>query len=238
MKNISVLKKAMFGTALAGALVVGAGYGTYSWFSAESSATGKIVNGTLELNGGTDVQLKQKVVKDNKLAPSQLVFGDWITLDNTGNLETVLKATYSQQIKENLDPSAYKVGYIALKYKVKPNKEKIVAQEERLESILDGTTNIKQGKSSSSASESFEMTEGLIPTGELQKAAKSSSELINIGEGDFWNLKENEYIDVIFGVKLDENAGNEYQGATYTSEFKVEAKQTDDGAKFGSETSK
>jgi spore coat-associated protein N len=37
----------------------------------------------------------------------------------------------------------------------------------------------------------------------------------------------------MFGVKLMDTAGNEYQGAQYDATFKVEARQTDLDSQFG-----
>ena len=55
------------------------------------------------------------------------------------------------------------------------------------------------------------------------------------GKDSFWQLDEGQYIDIMIAIKLDENAGNEYQGATYDATFNVMAKQTDDGAKYENE---
>ncbi|MBO1915510.1 hypothetical protein J4G37_63110, partial [Microvirga sp. 3-52] len=59
---------------------------------------------------------------------------------------------------------------------------------------------------------------------------------IMIGEGtdedSFWKLDEGQYIDIMFGLKLDESAGNEYQGAIYNATLTVDGKQIDEGAEF------
>ncbi|PEC51986.1 hypothetical protein [Bacillus sp. AFS096315] len=51
-------------------------------------------------------------------------------------------------------------------------------------------------------------------------------------DNKFWNLEKNEYIDISFGVKLDESATNDYQGVTYSANLSVIAKQKDDGALY------
>lgn len=62
-----------------------------------------------------------------------------------------------------------------------------------------------------------------------------NSDEIIFGEGEedsFWQLDEGQYIDIMIAIKLDESAGNEYQGATYNASFNVMAKQTDEGAQY------
>ena len=65
--------------------------------------------------------------------------------------------------------------------------------------------------------------------------AKSSSEgdkTFKFGNDEFFTLEEDQYITMAFDVKLDQSAGNEYQGAKYSGNLMVQAKQTDQGAKF------
>jgi len=59
-----------------------------------------------------------------------------------------------------------------------------------------------------------------------------------LGDGTnqaFWRLKSDQYIDVMFAIKLDETANNDYQGVKYSADLKVQAKQTDDGSKYDGE---
>ncbi|MEH7011084.1 hypothetical protein V7087_09695 [Neobacillus niacini] len=106
-------KKALLGTTLAGAIAVAASYGTYSWFTSETTAKGKITNAIVQLNNGEDI--KESIVAAENFAPSQLVFGDWLTIDNTGTVDTFLQAKLQQSLDKPLSLDAYKVGYVALK---------------------------------------------------------------------------------------------------------------------------
>jgi spore coat-associated protein N len=235
MKN---LKKALLGTALAGSLVVGAGFGTYSWFTAETSATGTIDNGTLTLGEmGT-------LFEHDNFAPSQLLIGEWNKIENTGSLDQVLKATYTHSVDKEANVSKYKVGYLAVKFKEtnQPGVDKIKDWKLRIGGILNGTTNPTQSiAKAASDSSDYEVIEGVLSDSEVQGLMKAqeaggNSKTIELGDGKkFWKLKNNEYIGIIFGVKLSDKAGNEFQGAHYDATFKVEAKQTDDGAMYQSE---
>ena len=50
--SMKTVKKALLATSLAGALVVSAGYGTYSWFTSSTSAMGTIDTGNYRLITG------------------------------------------------------------------------------------------------------------------------------------------------------------------------------------------
>ncbi|CRK80825.1 hypothetical protein [Neobacillus massiliamazoniensis] len=227
-------QKTLIGSALAGTLVVGAGIGTYSWFTAESKSAGTIVNGTFSLGE------LQPLFNHDQFAPSQLLFSDWNTIKNTGSMDQVLRATYSHKIDHaNVNINKYKVGYIALKYKEKPNGDVLKDYKYKLDALLNGTTNPISSFAKADPS-NYEVETGVLSDSEVQSLMKAegdkSSKVITLGDGKkFWKLKTDEYIDIIFGVKLSENAGNDYQGVKYDAEFKVEAKQTDNGAKYQSE---
>lgn len=226
-------KKALIGTALAGTLVAGTGFGTYSWFTAEKTAKGTIVNGTFSLG-----ELGQ-LFKHEQFAPSQLLMGDWNTVENTGSMNQVLRATYTHKVDNaELNVNKYKVGYMALKFKEKPDGDVLKASKNKLEALLNGTTNPINAKLADSSP--YETESGILSDEQVQSLTKQqgdiSSKVITLGDGNkFWKLKKNEKIDIIFGVKLSESAGNKYQGVKYDAEFKVEAKQTDNGAKYKSE---
>lgn len=217
-------KKILLGTTLAGALIASAGMGTYSWFTSETSANGDMENGVLQINDGKDIE--EPLFSGVKFTPSQLQYGNWVTISNSGDLDTFLKATYSQSIdKASLD--AYDVGFMAMKYTVTPGKDQYEDSKIALENLFNGTTN--------------ERTQKLVKKGDVEVKGKvlskeeTDSGQILFGEGEddsFWKLDEGQYIDIMVGIKLDESAGNEYQGATYNGTLKVNAKQTDDGAKY------
>jgi spore coat-associated protein N len=228
-------QKSLIGTALASTLAIGAGLGTYAWFNAESKATGVMVNGSFSL--GEMGQL----FNQQKFAPSQLLFSDWQTIKNTGSLDQILRATYTHNTNSvNANVNKYKVGYIALKYKVKPSGDVLNAYKYKLEALLNDMTNpIKPNPiiSIKSSSSDIEVMFDIISNENVSKLTrKLANKTITLGDGDqFWNLKNNEYIDIVFGVKLSKNAGNEFQGVNYASEFKVHARQTDNGAEYQSE---
>jgi spore coat-associated protein N len=220
-------QKALIGTALASSLVIGSGVGTYAWFSAEKTAKGAMENGTFSL--GEMGQL----FKHQGFAPSQLLFSDWQTIENTGNMDQLLRGTFSSKVNSSAaNINKYKVGYIALKYKVKPNEEVLKAYKYRLEAVLDGTTNPINGFDLKSSE--VELEYGVLSSDEVSAfAGKPTAKTITLGDGSkFWSLNNNEYIDIVFGVKLSEEAGNEFQGVQYDAEFKVEAKQSDNGAEY------
>lgn len=222
---MSKWKKILLGTAIAGMLAIGSGMiGTYSWFTAESSAKGTLVNGDFSLGEMEDLFDHQQ------FAPSQLLFSDWQTINNTGDLDQLLRATYTHEVdKQNSNIDAYKVGYTALKYKEKPDEDELNDQKYELEKLLEGTTNPINPLSSDS-----KMVSGILTNDDINTLSDdTSSETLTLGDdSEFWSLNADDYIEIVFGVKLNENAGNEFQGAQYNATFKVEAKQTDDGASY------
>lgn len=223
MKN-NKIKKLFIATSLSAALVATAGFGTYSWFTSETSAEGEMVNGVLELNNGENIA--EPLFEEENFSPSQLQYGNWVSLSNTGDLDTHLKATYTHEIdKASLE--AYEIGYMAMKYKVEPGQDEQKDAEIALDNLFDGTTNERVAM--------FNTSDDVEVYGELLPQDVNNSGEIVLGEGSedsFWELDEGEYIDIMIGVKMDESAGNEYQGAIYSSNLEVIAKQTDDGAQY------
>lgn len=240
--KLAKAKKALLGTTIAGAIAVAASYGTYSWFTSETTAKGEITNALVQLNHGEGIQ--EKIVAQENFAPSQLVYGDWMTIDNTGTVDTFLQAKLDQKLDKPLSLDTYKVGYVALKYKVKPEEDVLKASQIKLEELFEGTTN--DVTSTLASGQPIEIAEGVeIITGYLntsidaQSVAVAGEKEFLLGDGvesgkdnKFWNLKTNEYIDLSFAVKLDENASNDYQGVKYTANLSVKAKQTDEGALY------
>jgi spore coat-associated protein N len=242
MKNI---KKALLGTALAGSLIVGAGIGTYSWYTAESHASGTIQTGNFGLSQ------MGNLFDQKQFAPSQVIFSETQTLENTGSLPQILKATYTHKV-DQANLSKYKVGYIAYKYKDNQSTEEPKQIKDKLNAVLNGTFNIVDSNAPSkslslnaASTPSVEMDQGVFDGQQLQslsvKAANKAGVMektIIIGDGDkqkFWTLKKNEHIEIRFAVKLSENAGMEYQNVKYDATFDVEAKQVDPGALYQSE---
>lgn len=242
--NMFKLKNAFLGSALAGAIVVAGGFGTYSWFTSETNATGSITNGKLEINNGQDMDTK--IIEATGFAPSQLKYGEWLKIENTGDMDAYLKATYNQSLSADVPLNAYKVGYIAYKFSEGQEMTDDILEDSRiyLDKLFNGTTNeVKnEGESvSKSIAPGVEMMVGFVKDEGVQPALKSTNGKAKMVLGDgskdgekneFWQLNDDQYIDLSFAIKLDEKAGNEYQGVTYTADLSVQAKQMDDGAKY------
>ncbi|ASK63527.1 hypothetical protein CFK37_15880 [Virgibacillus phasianinus] len=230
-------KKFLLGTALAGTLIATASLGTYSWFTSETEAQGEMVNGELEINNNNDVETP--IFSGEKFTPSQLQYGNWITIKNTGDLSSHLKATYSQSV-DKASLAEYEVGYMAMKYTTKPDQDVYEQSEIKLANLFEGTTN-ERSFSKPGILNGVEIVSGVL-TGKQANAmmkAGNKSGGFTIGDGaqgdQFWKLSQGQYIDIMFGIKLGEGAGNEYQGAQYNGIFNVKAKQTDEGSKYENE---
>jgi spore coat-associated protein N len=233
MKNV---KKALIATSLAGALVVSAGYGTYSWFTAEKSATGQITNGTLTLGDASG-----QLFSHAKFAPSQLLIGNYTSFQNTGDLAQIFKVKYD----ESLNMQAGSLGQYNFQgyVLVVPTSYELSAGEKAfyentIRSVLGGGNPTARA----AASEAPELPEGssveLIST-QNQAAAKSSSaatasatDTRQTQPGWELTLPVGFKAVVIMGVKLSENAGNDYQGAVYNGTLTVNGKQTDAGSQY------
>jgi len=217
---------------LAGLLIAAAGFGTFAWFTSKTTAEGEMQTGTLELNQGEDIETS--IFDGDKFSPSQLEYGNWLTVSNSGDLDMYLKATYGQSVdKASLEE--YEVGYIAMKYTVKPGQDDQEQAEIELENLFDGVTN--ERPQSTNFSDGVEVAGGMLTgDGKTTIQDNSDSNEMIIGEGEdedsFWRLDEGQYIDIMFGLKLGEDAGNEYQGATYNATFTVDGKQIDNGAEY------
>lgn len=216
------VKKVFLATSLSAALIATAGLGTHSWFTSESTAHGQLQSGVLEINDGADI--KESLFDGQSFSPSQLHYGNWISLSNTGDLDAHLKATYNHSTdKASLD--GYEVGYMAMKYTITPGQDEYEDSEIALDNLFDGTTNER--------SISLNVSDDVEVYGELLSETDSGEILLGEGtENSFWELDEGQYIDIMVAVKLDESAGNEYQGAVYEGHLNVIAKQTDEGAQY------
>ncbi|WP_077358697.1 hypothetical protein [Virgibacillus halodenitrificans] len=178
----------------------------------------------LELNNGTDIE--QPLFDEKQFSPSQLQYGSWVSLSNTGDLDAHLKAIYNHSIdKASLD--AYEVGYMAMKYTVKPDQDAYKDSKIALDNLFNGVTNERSVMKS--------LPNDIEVSGKIVTQKDADSGEIVLGEGSedsFWEVEEGQYIDLMIAVKLDESAGNDYQGARYNASLNVIAKQTDDGAKY------
>ena len=218
-------KNLLLVTALSAAIIAAAGTGTYSWFTSETSAFGTMESGKLEINEGKNIE--EPMFDGKNFTPSQLQYGEWVSLSNTGDLDAYLKATYSHAV-DKASLGEYEVGFMAMKYTVQPDEDVYEDSKIELENLFNGTTN-ERNISLASAPEGVEVI------GKIVDENEADSDEILFGEGseeDFWELQEDEYIDIMVGVKLEDTAGNEYQGAKYEAELTIQAKQTDDGAQY------
>jgi len=91
------MKKALLGTALAGAVVVGASAGTYAWFNAEYTNSGTVTNHTLEINNGYSVD--ETLQFDGLLAPSRTV-STTFKIENTGSMDQILRGKFDLVLKD------------------------------------------------------------------------------------------------------------------------------------------
>ncbi|WML46663.1 hypothetical protein RCG23_13490 [Neobacillus sp. PS3-34] len=237
MKNI---KKALLATSMAGALVVSAGYGTYSWFTSSTQAAGSIQNGTLSVNNGQTITTK--LFDGARFAPSQVIWGNMVTLDNTGDLDQTLKLTYNASV-DKAPATPYKIMYIAFKSKTMPTQDELLDWRIQWEKgFFNGNFNpnamAKNGQVSTLPA-GVQVVTGEATLDDVQAAAAvrtavnaDGTKKYKIGNDEFFTLKSDEYISIAFDVKMDDNAGNEYQGAKYDGNLQVQAKQTDFGSKY------
>jgi spore coat-associated protein N len=226
-------KKALIATSLAGALVVSAGYGTYSWFTAEKSATGTITNGTLTLGDASG-----HLFDHAKFAPSQLLMANWTSFENTGNLAEIFKVTYTESLnmaQGSLGNYSFQ-GYaltVPTSYNL-TNADKAF-YENAIRSYLGGGN-----PTTAAAAELPKLPDGSsvqkIDSAQDAKAATAKAATANdsrtTSPGWEQTLPVGYKIVIIAGVKLSSDAGNEYQGAVYNGTLKVNGKQTDKGAQF------
>lgn len=85
------VKRALLGTAIAGAVVVGASAGTFAWFNASYTVSGEITNHTLTIND--ELEATEELDFDNKmLAPGRTV-NDSFSIKNTGSMEQILRVS-------------------------------------------------------------------------------------------------------------------------------------------------
>src|SRR5699024_12698793 len=89
----SKIKKVFLAKSLSAALIATTGLGTQSWFTSETNAHGEMKNGVLEINNGMDIE--EPLFEGENFTPSQLEYGNWVSLSNTGDLDAHLKATYT-----------------------------------------------------------------------------------------------------------------------------------------------
>ncbi|MGG1678222.1 hypothetical protein ACIFOT_21150 [Neobacillus sp. NRS-1170] len=228
MNNV---KKALIATSLAGALVVSAGYGTYSWFTAEKSVTSQIKNGTFTLG-----EASSPLYNHEKFAPSQLLMSNWISFQNTGDLDQFYKVTNTETLNM---PSGSLANYhyrgwffeVPISYEL-TDADKAVFEND-IKNALGGNPVAKTAFTAPALPLPKGSSAQVVDSEEDAAKMAAAATTTRINTVPWERLLPAGYkIMVIYGVKLNENAGNEYQGAVYNSTVKVFSKQTDAGAQY------
>ncbi|KMJ56506.1 hypothetical protein AB685_21505 [Bacillus sp. LL01] len=91
--NMNKTKKVLLGTALAGAVVVGAGFGTFSWFTSSANVSGEVLNSTLEIEATEEFNLTVQG-GHSALAPGRTAIGS-ATIENTAEEEVILTGAFT-----------------------------------------------------------------------------------------------------------------------------------------------
>jgi len=209
------MKKALLGTALAGAVVAGASAGTYAWFNAEYVTSGAITNHTLTINEQTEVYeplsfggaFTTTGEDATKLAPGRTV-SDSFSIENTGSMNQILRAQLDIMLKDS-------DGNV-----MTPNSVKGVYNIRAYGTFERGGT-----------SYSFD----IAGNADVIDAWFGNSRFIpdaNGADASWAYFRPDDKLTVNLDVKLSENAGNEYQGATISGGLEIDARQTDEGSKF------
>ncbi|WP_096156678.1 TasA family protein [Bacillus sp. FJAT-45066] len=94
MKN---MKKVLGTTALAGAILIGGGFGTYSYFSDQMETSGSVQAGSLffERDGFTDKNVFEAV----NIAPEKVVVGELLEIKNSGSLPMWMRFAMDLELK-------------------------------------------------------------------------------------------------------------------------------------------
>jgi spore coat-associated protein N len=239
-------KKALIATSLAGALVASAGFGTYSWFTAEKATSGTITNGTLTLSDWDG-----RLFDQAKFAPSQLKMGNWVSITNTGNLDQVIKLSYDEKLNmggKSLSAYTYQGFAIRVPANVTlPDNVKAYYEAFVKGSLGGGNTPLAAAAADNTAPALPDGVEVVqIDGSQAQDTASANAQASKTADpaatgpssnrhyevDPFTQFSAGEKIYIIMGVKLDQMAGNEYQAAVYDGALKFNGKQTDAGALY------
>lgn len=205
MEKANKIKKLALGVALSGALIAGAGYGTYSWYTSEVKATGSVQNTTFELNGGAKTDLGNLFT--GTLTPSHTTEEKSAVITNTGQEAMYLRAKFNFDVQGG---SADKATLLSA-YEVKPTlvyKGKTVAVPSAVDEDGDGWVKVSDLQS---------VLDKWLPSEDGATSDKFAS-------GDKLEIK--------LQLKLADTADNRWQGVTFSGDLAVQGKQTDEGAKF------
>ncbi|KMJ56507.1 hypothetical protein AB685_21510 [Bacillus sp. LL01] len=241
-------KKALLGTALAGAVVVGAGFGTFSWFTSSAEVTGEIQNAELDLTA-TDGELLN-YINNEKLAPSRYAIGDWITITNDStDFFNLLEINYDAVLEADNEAAKLDQYRSAAVLQFNPAGTNLVPFKGELKKHLENYLKTGQRPSGFGVitdAGRLRILDGAYTAEDLAQEMEDypletflvfipQTSLIEIGDGvtDAASSKllsvitKREKIHFLYGSALDKEAGNEYQGATLGVGFEFKAHQLD-----------
>ena len=222
MKGLTRVKKFTLGLALSGALIAGASYGTYSWYTSEVKATGEVTTKTFELTR-TPYTASRKIIDVKNMAPGRSFEypsentedEGWIGIQNSGQEPMFLRGKLDISLKDKNgnqidDTSEYnrKLGKytfnISVHYQPKGGK-RVLVKDYALRDLSINDSRLANFLNNWQPSENGSTTP--------------------IQPGDKVFLK-------VHRVMLDPSANNDWQGDLMELNYKVEAKQVEDGAQF------
>ncbi|WP_110111583.1 hypothetical protein [Bacillus sp. CGMCC 1.16541] len=248
MNNV---KKALVGTALAGTLVVGAGFGTYSWFTSNATVSGEVENTNIKLKGGGTFNFAAE-----KLAPSRTkVAENWVTVENeSDDKEVRLKVDVESVLsggKEGINFSQYRSGGVVV-FNTSPAPFFDKAYEEALKTYLAHSNpgpaaltnfisdlqhrftgldvniveinrgNIGNINAFTRDISSDKMVVGVISEETMADLVREKISKEELFDGIITNAHN---VHFLFGTHLKKTAGNDYQGAKVNMKFDVTARQ-------------
>lgn len=222
MKGISRAKKMALGIALSGALIAGASYGTYSWYTSEVKATGEVTTKTFELTR-TPYTASRQIIDVKNMAPGRsfeypsenTADEGWIGIQNSGQEPMFLRGKLDISLKDRsgtaiTETSEYnrKLGKytfnISVHYQPKGGKRTLVKEYTFRDLSIDDPR-----------------LSGFLNN--WQPSENGSTTPIQPGDKVFLKVHR---------VMLDSSANNDWQGDSMELNYNVEAKQVEDGAKF------
>ncbi|WP_053361523.1 hypothetical protein [Bacillus sp. FJAT-27251] len=247
MKNV---KKALLGTAIAGTLVVGAGFGTYSWFTSEQSVQGSVQNAVIDISAAENINgngTANLLNLTGKFAPSRSVYSDPIAFKNGSNERAHLSVKYTSSLSEHRPGANLSKYRSAAVYRIASNNLNIPklnqAQDKAIITAFLKTGDVNsQEVQDALAKTAYETlvvldntTSQTAATATINTALEADKNVLVFDTSAPSNektvLSEVLTVDKSFvlqyGVKLLEDAGNEYQGAEFTAKFDVKLDQTD-----------
>ncbi|WP_100373750.1 hypothetical protein [Bacillus sp. FJAT-45037] len=261
-------KKALLGTALAGAIVIGAGFGTFSWFTSNAVVSGEITNSVIEITPESQVfNMKVNKGEFDNMAPSRVAFSQWTEFKNRSTEPVKLQAIFNSTLipdpkhDPNSEASLEKYNQGAMFVFNSPvqgpgwfgNQQKnrsLSVLEGHLNGnespywgkefgkfyhdlglwvypILEGATDEEKAQILTSAGNNLEKGNAVafvVSEDSLSNTVELFDEepKLNVGTGGTSNS-----IFVLYGAKLDETAGNEYQNAKLDVSFDISLSQVD-----------